>query len=214
MDISDRKLFEAAKRRAGPEAEYIAEEKKRRGIEIWKESQIPSRFTRKKLEDLIKHEEWHANQKLLCDVVGQWEIAILCGKRGTGKTQAAVEVARHLCQECKVVGYVRAIEVGMQIRATYKSDIANELQALKHLAGPHLLIMDECQEVKSDSDFESRMLTTLIDMRYGEERPTILVCNQQPDKLDEIFSQSVLSRVNEGGGVLEYNWNSFREAKI
>lgn len=118
---------------------------------------------------------------------------------------------RRACTKVRPCLYVRAREIGLMIREGYHSPEAgdSELAVIRRLASPWLLVIDEIQE-RPDTDFEKRCLTLLVDMRYGDRKPTILIGNVEPDNLADILPDSIIDRTNEDGGCLHLNWGSFR----
>lgn len=142
--------------------------------------------------------------------VDSGECVILLGDRGNGKTQCAVELLRHAVKSGMSVRYTRCREMVMEIREGFGANAkTTERKLLNSYAVPGVLVIDECQE-KFDTDYAMRTMTMLLDKRYGDKKSTILVANQKPDKLGEILSDSVLDRLNEGLGYIQFTWPSFR----
>lgn len=150
-------------------------------------------------------------------------IAILHGKRGTGKTQIAAEVAKQgfypLDKQVKLTSlkrktaiYKTAMRFFLEIKASYKSKETTELQIIEGLTECGLLVIDELQE-RAETEFENRILTHVIDARYAANRPTILIANLTREGLMEHLSRSIVDRVMETGMRIECNWDSFRIVK-
>jgi len=57
-----------------------------------------------------------------------------------------------------------------------------------------------------------RIIELVVDLRYGDMKPTILIANTSVDNLAGVVGESVLDRCNELGGVLVFDWSSFRHA--
>lgn len=134
-------------------------------------------------------------------------MAVLLGDRGTGKTQIAVEIARNLIDTARItVLYTRADEMFRRLRRWDDSDERTFDNQLKTVG---LLIVDEIQD-RGETDFEDRELTRIIDARYGAVKPTLLVGNASTKTLNDRLGPSVISRITEGGGVVECRWQSFR----
>jgi len=183
-------------------------------IRFWDESQSPARHKKRgsgRFHELAEHKAWFAHWQIAIEIVLGGETLILCGIRGNGKTQMAVELLRSTCRDGRSCLYLLARQVGMRLREAYDGTIGEEA-AIRKLVRPHLLVIDECQE-RPDKDFEQRSMTMLLDMRYMAKKPTVLIANWKLDKLSAILSDSILDRTHEGGGALVFDWPSFRGGK-
>jgi DNA replication protein DnaC len=72
-----------------------------------------------------------------------------------------------------------------------------------------LLCLDELGEL-SGTDFARKNLTQLIDDRYGNRQPTLLAGNVSVSDIPGLIGLSAFDRLREVGGVIEFNWQSFR----
>jgi len=135
-------------------------------------------------------------------------ILSLVGGRGSGKTRLAIEVARRI--DPKGTRYMAAMDVFLRLQACYRP-AANEteVQVLRELSRCRVLILDEIQE-RGNSEWEDRILTHLIDKRYGSLLPTVLIANLKPDELKKRLGPSIMDRMAEGGGLLEITGASHR----
>lgn len=136
-------------------------------------------------------------------------ILVLYGKRGCGKTRMAAELALTVGRS----QYRTAMRFFLDVRATFgpaatqtESDIINELTSTR------LLILDEIQE-RGETAFEDRRLTHVIDNRYAEMRPTILIANLTKRELADSLGPSIVDRARENGKSIEFNWQSYRGSK-
>ena len=66
-----------------------------------------------------------------------------------------------------------------------------------------LLVLDEIHEI-AGSEWELRELVSLMDARYREERDTLLIGNATRDALSDLLGPSIVSRMRETGGVIEF----------
>ena len=132
----------------------------------------------------------------------------LIGGRGTGKTRLAIEVCRRL--DAKGTRYLSAMDVFLRLQACYRKDAnETELAVLQELSKVRLLIIDEVQE-RGNTEWEDRVLTHLIDKRYGAMLPTVLIANLKPAELRDRLGASIMDRMHEGGGMLEIAGDSHR----
>lgn len=137
---------------------------------------------------------------------------ILCGKTGTGKTHLSCAVLRALAFEHGLCGkYCTAYRAVQEIRASYKSSDVTELQVLKEFIRPDLLVLDEIG-VQYGTDSEQLLLFSLLNGRYEELKPTIVISNLSLPEVTQYLGDRVYDRLREnGGGVLAFDWESWRQ---
>lgn len=152
--------------------------------------------------------EAYRSVEQVCDAGG---LVVLLGPRGTGKTQLAVCAVAHVCRDGHPSRYLKAMDLFREIRACFRKDGPNEVDVVNALCKLGLLVIDEAHE-RSDSDWENRTLTNIIDRRYDAVKPTILVSNMARDAFGQAVGTSIVSRIHECGRVIECNWKSFRVA--
>lgn len=134
----------------------------------------------------------------------------LIGERGPGKTQMGVALIRDNSERGKVSHYTTAMEIFLALKASYRSGATeSEAEILKRFTNPTLLVIDEMQE-RGETAWEDRLLTHLIDKRYGSERDTLLISNLKQEDFMAALGPSIVSRLIETGGVVNCNWPSFR----
>ena len=139
---------------------------------------------------------------------GSGFIIALCGPRGTGKTQLAASSARESALHGKRPMYQTAMGFFLDIKESFEGKKC-EKEVVAQYCRPQLLILDEMQE-RGETPWEDRLLTHLIDRRYGAEKDTLLITNQTKEAFLESIGESVASRISETGGVAVCNWPSFR----
>jgi len=133
-------------------------------------------------------------------------IFALVGERGGGKTQLATEIGRAALNSDLSTLYTTAMGFFLRIKSTYRRDSEDqELDVIRHHHRPRLLVIDEMQE-RGETPWEDRILTHLIDARYGAGKDTILIANQTPKAFAESVGTSIMRRLNETGGIIECNW--------
>lgn len=173
--------------------------------------------------------------------MGDCMLTALVGPRGTGKTQMAAELGREAFRLAVAVAPTPASSYwGEGWERRYAADKRNqenvawaarwvnaldlfadlktrnievgESAALAKWARPALLVIDEIQE-RGDTEFESRMLTNLIDKRYGAMKDTLIIGNLDSGEFQKRVGASIVSRMIECGGISVCNWPSFRKPK-
>ncbi|BCU77989.1 ATP-binding protein [Luteolibacter sp. LG18] len=158
--------------------------------------------------ELPREPEWRERFLRVRERVRGKGLLALIGPRGTGKTRMAAEAMRRYSPDLGC--YTTAMGFFLRLRASFSKTAAEtEAEIVKELAGAPLLVLDEIQE-RSDSAWEDRMLTHLLDARYGAMRPTIVIANLTQEGLIECLGDSICSRLMETGGVLELAGPSHR----
>jgi len=96
-------------------------------------------------------------------------------------------------------------------------DVLDEFEAACRTpeGSPHLpwdlLVLDEVG-VQFGTETENLVLFRILNRRYEDMKPTILVSNVEIGKLTEFVGERVIDRLCEGGGgILEFTWESARQ---
>ena len=179
----------------------------------WDAAGVPTRH-KAAIHTVTPGGAWAEKLAALAGRLGDGFLAALLGGRGGGKTQMAANLihAHITAAERPSARYVRATEILMALKETYRRD-ATETEAgvIARFARPRLLVIDEAHE-RGESEWEGRILTHLIDLRYAEARDTLLISNHEPKRFRESVGESIYSRLAETGGVIVCDWPSFRAA--
>jgi DNA replication protein DnaC len=85
-----------------------------------------------------------------------------------------------------------------------------EIGLLRDLQSVGLLVIDEIQE-RAETKYEETALVYLIDQRYANMRPTLLIGNIKHEDFTARIGPSIASRIRETGGVIEFTGPSFRD---
>lgn len=138
-------------------------------------------------------------------------ILALVGGRGNGKTQLAVELMKARTLALKTALFSSAVEFFIKIKSTYRKDSdTDEMEVLREFQKPSLLVIDEIGK-RGGSEWENTMLFELLNRRYNDMTDTILIDNRTKTEFTETIGPSLASRMNEGGGIIECTWGSFRQ---
>ena len=135
---------------------------------------------------------------------------IFLGPTGTGKTYAACAVIGGFLDRRRSAVYLTARGAIRRIKAAWRSEgEETEEDVADWFAGLDLLVLDELG-VDLGSTFEVSHLTDIINARYAEEVPTILVGNLTPGELSLAYGDRIMDRFREDGRVLVFSGPSRR----
>lgn len=143
-------------------------------------------------------------------------MSLLVGPRGIGKTVLAcmegirIDAARPGASQL----YTRADDLWARQKATFdqqRRDFSpwtkDPLDCARHAA---FLVLDEVQ-LGAQTPWEAGELVRLIDHRYQAMKATVMIANLAPEDVRQRIDASIVSRVNECGGVILCKWPSYRD---
>jgi DNA replication protein DnaC len=138
-------------------------------------------------------------------------IVVFNGKPGTGKTHLGCAMAIAVARLGDTALFATATEFTRAIRETYNGGKHTEAQTIERYAAPQLLVLDEVG-ASSGSDHEKQQLFELINRRYSESRPTLLLTNLSVEEVQAYLGERILDRLRDGGGkLLRLDWESHRK---
>ncbi len=141
---------------------------------------------------------------------------MLLGQVGTGKTHLATgilqQVIRHFGSQGLVGRYVTAGGIIRSVKETFGSHGKTESQVYADLIAPHLLVIDEVG-VQHGTDFERTVLFEVINGRYEQLKPTVVVSNLGMADLRHCLGDRAVDRLRDKSGlVVLFRWESARGA--
>ncbi len=184
-------------------ARLAHEQRRREGIDRWRASGVPKRH-REVVEAGLNAESWQdaAGVSRAIQVVKANGLLALLGPWGTGKTQLAAWLCYGVCLRGRPALYRRWADLIAEIRAEAYGDGGSDARAMYPFKTAGLLVIDELHERRWTED-ENLWLGRIIEHRYGEKVPTVLVANLNPVELKNTLSPAVIDRMRQEGAVVE-----------
>ena len=152
-----------------------------------------------------EHEAMHLeNVKRFCNKVqrGGSGNVVMCGKPGTGKTLLVAATVNHLlaagkrCRIIKMLDLIRELKDCWRRGADY-----TETQLIKQFSSYDLLVIDEVG-LGYGSDTEKLFIFDVVDGRYNNMLPTVLVSNLDITGVKQAVGERVVDRLREDGGLV------------
>lgn len=138
---------------------------------------------------------------------------IFCGKPGTGKNHLACAIANEIIEQHQAkVLLSTALRIVRDVKTSWNRDSTKtEDELIKFYASQDLLIIDEIG-VQFGSEAEKIILFEIINTRYENRLPTILISNLSVNELSDYIGERVLDRMMEGqGAIVAFDWESYRK---
>lgn len=135
---------------------------------------------------------------------------IMVGGVGTGKTLLASAMLDALVDNHKC-GIIKTIDLVRRLKATWHKDSnETEEEILNRYIDADLLIIDEVGS-QFGSDTEKLFIFDIIDGRYQDMKPTILISNLDINGIKDAIGERCVDRLREGGGsMIAFDWESSR----
>ena len=139
-----------------------------------------------------------------------WAVLVLFGGVGTGKTLLASELAESIINGLNMsVRYCTAKQMISEIQSSYGMEGKSEEGEILRFVQYDLLILDEI-DAKPDRENANLLLTEVINRRYNEEKPVVVITNQPFNNLAQFVGDRVDDRLHENAYVCAFDWPSFR----
>lgn len=135
----------------------------------------------------------------------------MLGTPGTGKTHLAAAIANKILDSGRSVFYRTAYGLLREIKSSWRPDPdQTETEIIARYAGADLLILDEVG-VQFGSETEKVLLFEVLNTRYAELKPTVIISNLDEKGLAEFLGARIFDRLAESGSaVLAFRWGSYR----
>jgi DNA replication protein DnaC len=176
-------------------------------------AKLPARHAQKKIDvEAMGDHPWAKTYRSIIARLGSNPdvTILLLGPSGPGKTQVAVEATRWWCAEQKASAlYTTAEDAIVGIRDAMKDKYSTETKSIGSLTSVGLLVVDECDK-RYGTKWGDAKFTRILDTRYRDMKPTILIANVLPKTFSESVGPSITDRIRETGVIIECTWASFR----
>lgn len=188
-----------------------------------KDSEIPERFKDRTLASYQATSEGQKKALAFCEdyassfstIRKTGRSAIFLGKPGTGKTHLAIGIGLEvLRQKQGLVMFTSASRLLRRIKDSYrKGSHESEREAYAVFTTCELLIIDEIG-IQFGTEYEKNTLFDVINERYENLRPTILLSNLAMDEVKGYLGDRTFDRMRENGGqAIAFTWGSHRGAQ-
>lgn len=138
--------------------------------------------------------------------------AIFSGTPGTGKSHLALAIASQIMDRYTAF-YINALDAIRMVRDTWRRDSdQSETEVLKTFGEIDLLIIDEVGN-QYGSEGEQVIMFDIINRRYRDMMPTILLSNLGQKGLKEYLGDRSFDRLREDGIWVAFDWESYRAKK-
>jgi DNA replication protein DnaC len=170
-------------------------------------SQIPIRH-RDFRPSHSKSERWSETYEEIKSVIKSGGVSCMVGNRGSGKTQMACCLVGYVTvNNQKTAQYIKFLDMTIALRPKENEPLEDRI---KKFCKPYFLVID-AYEVRGDSSFEKQMINHIVDKRYDDMKPTIIISNDTVDNITKVVGESITDRIKETGALFEFNWGSFRK---
>ncbi|QBX69375.1 ATP-binding protein [Serratia quinivorans] len=140
---------------------------------------------------------------------------VMTGSCGTGKNHLAVSMTKQIIRDHLAdVEITDVMRLTREVKSTWRNGAERtETEVLNHYATLDLLIIDEVG-VQFGTPAELAILQEIVNARYENILPTILISNLTFDQLKAFVGDRIVDRVTDGGSNrLVFDWPSYRSNK-
>lgn len=210
----------AADRKAKEEAERIREQALREAntrLYHLQQAAIPQRFIERTLDTFkaTTSEQQHAF-RIATDFASNFEShykkgswLVFSGLPGTGKSHLAAGILQAI-MPAYLGKYFTCMEVIQYIRSTWRKESeASEVDVLSEFASLPLLVIDEIG-MQYGTESEQNHLFDVLDRRYRDMMPTILLTNQNKEGFRQYVGDRIYDRMTECARWVPFAWDSYR----
>jgi DNA replication protein DnaC len=195
-------------------------QRQRRMEQRLSQSGIPLRFRDRTFDNFVADTDAKRNAlKIAADFAESFDehlqsgtTVVFSGKPGTGKSHLAIAAAV-VAMKTNTAMYLNAMDLIRMVRDTWRRDSEmTEIAVLTELSTVSLLVIDEIG-VQYGTDGEQVILFDVLNRRYRDLMPTILLTNLGKAGMKEFLGERSFDRLREGGIWVAFDWESHRGAR-
>lgn len=192
-----------------------------KNLDVYGQLAIPPRFQGKTLESYVAETPEQKRVKAvftgyasnLAQYIREGRSIVMTGRPGTGKTHLACA----LLSAAKRAGFTGLFtsvgKIVRNVRSTWRGN-ASEEAAIQSYVNVDLLVIDEVG-VQAGSDNEQQILFAVINGRYEEMKPTVIISNLDLVGVQKYIGERAFDRLRENGGqALCFCWDSKRSTVV
>lgn len=205
---------EMAQSKADTEKRRIAWEKRLDG------AGIPERFQSRTLANYrVTGDEQRKALAFAAEYASEWKAvrktgrcALFLGRPGTGKTHLAIGIGQSVMEKHGAsVLFTSVSRIMRRIKDSYRKGSAeSEQEAIAVFSGCDLLILDELG-IQFGTEYEKNTLFDVINERYENLRPTIILSNLALDEARAYLGERTFRRLKENGGqLIVFTWEGYQ----
>lgn len=153
-------------------------------------------------------DEWQSARNKAGLALKDGGIVCLSGTWGTGKTVMAISIARRAASNGYSSYYTKASVMVRNLSKSPGFDKSYESIMAQYIR-PALLIIDELNTERLRG-WDIGSLAEILDERYARRKSVLMITNHDYQSFADLVGGSVVSRMNERGGIIECKWASYR----
>jgi len=198
-----------------------AKERKESELQARLEKEIPKRFQAKTFENYsvdmnpqardvrnaVRNYAENFQDNLACG-----RSLMLIGNPGTGKNHLAMSLVRAILKKGFSARILDASDLVYRVKSTWDRQAREtEGEVIRELSKLDLLVINELGALFR-TETEKRILFKVINRRYEDQLPTVIIGNVTRDEAKAILGLPAYDRLKEDGGqVLVLDWESYRQ---
>lgn len=139
---------------------------------------------------------------------------LMLGNPGTGKNMLAACICSEIIDQGFTPLHTTALKLVRKIKESWGKDApATEQEMINRFTEPDLLVIDEVG-VQFGSKTEEILLFEVVNERYENMRPTIIISNLTIEGVQGYLGTRIVDRFYEGkSAVLSFTWQSYRRKR-
>ena len=176
-------------------------------LNMWMYS-VPLRFKDSTFNNYVCSNE---KQQKVIEYLKTGKSAVIFGNNGTGKTHLAYAACLHQVQQGKEAKYILAFDFFNSIRKSFNGGDPEKI--VNRYSKCDYLVIDEVDKTQG-SPTEFVYFYSLINNRYNEMLPTVLITNADNSTMENVIGKSALDRVAGDGKLIELTGENYRQKII